>query len=381
MKILITEDNDRKLREIVSYLISLGVCEENILTASHMAEFLSKFDDAISICIIDLRIPAYEDAEPETNGIGVLQAVERLAGGRVKLLAISSYPQEFGPIREKFESRGCMLVDFDQKDVWQSVLRLMIVQSQSSAVMDFLIFCALRSERAAYTGMSELGGSPMFKDNLTRYDITIAGRKGSVIELPRMGLVDAAAVAATCIERFKPRVVAMSGICAGVAGRVELGQLLISDMAYEYQSGKWTDDHFSQEPYQVPISEDFRTTIRELIEDDKLLSRLEDGWHSHRQPTMSVPKLGAFTSGSAVIASERLMAQIISNHNRVAGLDMEVYGLHRAAHIAQCKPDVVCAKTVVDLADAGKDDTLQAYGSYISAKFVIEAIALYFSRI
>jgi adenosylhomocysteine nucleosidase len=380
MKIIITEDDHQKLDEIVEFTKSLGVSENSIVTASNMAEFSAKFDDSISICIIDLRIPAYDGAAPDTNGIGILQAVEKVGAGRVKLLAISSYPDEFEALRGKFESRGCMLVSFLQKDIWQSALRLMIVQSQGSELMDFLIFCALREERAPYTAMPALRGKAVFTENLTRFDISISGRKGSVIELPRIGLVDAAATASICLERFKPKIVAMSGICAGFAGRANMGQLLISELAYEYQSGKWTDDGFSQEPYQVPSAEDARSVVRELIEDSGILARLEEGWQSTRPSGMTPPKLVTFTSGSAVIAKEELMDQVSSYHKRVIGLDMEVYAVHRACHLARSNPDVICAKTVVDLGNGQKDDKLHAYGSSISARFVVEALTTYFSR-
>ena len=90
MKILITEDDENKLDEIKKFLLSLGVAECEIATASNMVEFSASFDESVSICIIDLRIPAYSGAQPDTNGIGVLQAIEKLGAGRVKLLAISS---------------------------------------------------------------------------------------------------------------------------------------------------------------------------------------------------------------------------------------------------------------------------------------------------
>lgn len=173
MKILITEDDDDKAAEIRSFVESVATTPVAVDVASDMAEFIGKFDSSIAICVIDLRIPAYNGASPDTNGIGVLQAIERIGGGRVKLLAISSYPEEFEAVREKFEARGCMLVSFEQKDVWQSALKLMIVQSQGSEFMEFLIFCALRSERAPYTGMPELRGKAVFKDNITRYDIAV----------------------------------------------------------------------------------------------------------------------------------------------------------------------------------------------------------------
>ncbi len=275
MKILIIEDDPEKRDEFRGYLESLQVPAKRILDAKDMAEFMVKFDNEVGLCIIDLRLPAYEGAGQDNNGIGVLQAMDRAGAGHIRMLAISAYPEEFADIRAQFESRGCLLLDFKQEDVWKGVLKQMVLQLQSAESMDFIIFCALRSERAPYTGMQHLNGAAKFKDNLTRLDITIGGKTGTVIELPRMGLVDAAITAGQCIEKFKPRVVAMSGICAGFPARAQLGQLLIAELAYEYQSGKWSDDGFSQEPYQVPISEAMRVLARELMDDGGLLPQLE----------------------------------------------------------------------------------------------------------
>lgn len=381
MKILITEDDDAKRSEIVKFVEELGVQPANILTAIDMADFMAKFDESIGICVIDLRLPAYDGGGPDLNGIGVLQAVDKMGGGRVKLLAISAYPEEFADIRGQFESRGCLLVDYNQHDVWKSVLKQMIVQTQAAERMDFVIFCALRTERTAFTLFPQIEGTPVFKDNVTRLDVMIGGAKGTVVELPRMGLVDAASIAGACIEKYKPKVVAMSGVCAGFIDRVKLGQLLVSELAYEYQSGKWTDEGFSQEPYQVPMSEKMRIVVRELLEDaDRLLVKLETGWKGYRPSTMSTPKLAAFTSGSAVIASEEFMAQVATYHRRVSGLDMEIYAVQRAAHIARCAPEVLCAKVVVDLANGNKNKRLQAYGSFVSAHFLVEALGAYFER-
>lgn len=379
MKILVVEDDQTKRDVIRDYVVSLGVSEADVRVAKDMAEFVVQFDSEVALCVIDLRLPAYAGAENNQNGIGILQSIEAKAGGRVRLLAISAYPEEFSAIRQQFEARGCMLVDYQQRDVWENVLKQMIIEVQSAVSMDFLVFCALRSERAPYTGFGELNGVPVFKEGLSRYDITIAGRRGCVIEMPHMGLVDAAITAGRCIEKFKPKVVSMSGVCGGFEGQAELGQLLVAELAYEYQSGKWTNDGFSQEPYQVPISEDMRVLTRELLEDSNLLARLELDWKSHRPKKMSDPTLATFTSGSAVIANEKYMNQVANHHRRVAGLDMEVYALMRAVHLARCKPDVICAKTVVDLANSSKDDELQPYGAMISARFVVEVLERYFS--
>lgn len=380
VKVLVCEDDPRKLSEIVAYIRKIGVPEQDILTAETMVEFTSKFDQEISVCVVDIRIPAYDGAAAHQNGLGIFQHIERSSNGNVKLLAISAYPEEFEDIRSRIERHGCVLADYKYKDVWQNALRMLILQSSSQIKFDFLIFAALPKERAPYLTVPQLDGKSVFSDGLTRYDIKIGDRSGSIIELPRMGLVDASIIAAKCIDRYSPSVVAMSGICAGFPGRAEMGQLLISEIAYEYQTGKWSKDGFEAEPYQVSISEKLRTTIRHLIDDDGLIYELEEGWKSERPKLTPKPKLAIFTSGSAVIADARYMEQIATHHRKVSGLDMEVFGLHRAAHLASSNPDVLCAKVVVDLANEDKDDQIQPYGCYVSSRFLLKAIKSYFDQ-
>lgn len=380
MKVLIAEDNESKRDRIVATLLEIGFLRREVHVATNVAEALERCDQSVDIFIIDLRLPAYDRAPEYENGLLVLEMVGKMCRPSVKIIAISSYPQEFDSVRSKFESRGCMLVSYAEDAVWESALRLMRVQALAVERKDFLIFCALREERAPYTACVEPAGINVFRDNVTRYDFMLGGFAGSVVELPRMGLVDAAVTAGVFIDRFAPKLVAMSGICAGFSGKAALGQLLISDLAYEYQTGKWTADGFSQEPYQIPMSQDVRSIVCELLEDKDILQRLEMGCAATRPVQLESPSLVAFTSGSAVIASSALMDQVGSHHRKVSGLDMEVYALHRAAHLSKHRPDVLCAKVVVDLGDGDKSDSLHAYGCFVSAKFVLQAIRLYFDR-
>ena len=379
MRIIICEDDDAKLMEIAAFIRDQGVPDKDVVAARTLVEFFSLADEGVDLCIIDIRIPAYEGAKAEQNGIAILQRLVYLAGTGVKLLAISAYPEEFSEIRPKFEAGGCILADYHDKNLWRGALKTLLLQSASKVRFDFLVFVALEKERAPYAEIIDTEGVPHTTEGISRFDFEINGRSGSVVLLPRMGLVDAAITASRCIQLYSPRIVGMSGICGGFEQNAELGQLLISEAAYEYQSGKWSTDGFTSEPYQVPISEPLRALVAHLVGDAGFCSELENGWRGERPRTMSKPKLGPFTSGSAVIASAELMAQVAKWHRKVAGLDMEVYSIHRAAHLASCRPDVLCAKVVVDLANKEKDDRLHDYGSYVSAKFMIATLQEYFS--
>jgi nucleoside phosphorylase len=167
----------------------------------------------------------------------------------------------------------------------------------------------------------------------------------------------------------------MSGICAGIGSNAELGQLLVADIVWEYQSGKWLDEAFEAEPYQVSIPQNTRLTLSKLLDFDDLLPQLEASFSGQVRPSRrSQPKLAPFATGSAVIASEKRLSTVQNQHRKVAGLDMEVFGFHRAVESSGQAPHAFSAKVVVDKADVAKGDSLHEYGCAVSAQFVLHAL-------
>ena len=380
MKILITEDNEKKLAKVVKFLQDEGLKKDDILVARNLVDFGKMLSEEVDICVIDIRIPAYDGAEPNQNGIGILQALASRPNSRVKSLAISAFPDEFEKLRPIFEKQGCIIANYHQEDTWKGALKVLLLQRAAKETFDFIIFTALREERTPYNLLADEEGTISTRDGVTRYDISIGGKSGSVIELPRMGLVDAAIIAGRCIQLYSPKLVAMSGICGGFSKNAQLGQLLVADPVYEYQSGKWTSDGFRSEPYQIPLSEKLRTVIWAILEEDGILQSLEEGWRHDRPSKVSDPLVAPFTSGSAVIANAEHLENVSQFHRKVAGLDMEAYAVYRAAHLSGTSPNVFCAKVVVDLADQDKDDSLHRYGSHISARFVTNVVREFFDE-
>ena len=73
--------------------------------------------------------------------------------------------------------------------------------------------------------------------------------------------------------------------------------------------------------------------------------------------------------------------QIRSQHGKVSGVDMEVYGLYRASALHGKTLHTFAAKTVVDHADEAKKSNLQQAGAILSARFVVKAIRALLSKI
>ncbi|WP_182286850.1 nucleoside phosphorylase [Comamonas testosteroni] len=376
MKILLIEDNEKKRRVISKYLESKGISAKDILYAKTMTDFSAHLGSEIGLFIIDFYLPYVDGGEAQPNGKAILQSIIKAGKVDALLLAISSHPDEFPELRSMYEANGCILANYEDKRSWQSTLDHLLVQLRKNTRFDFVVFCALQEERNPYATL--LNCQPVIRAGIDCLDFTLDGRRGTAVLLPQMGLVNAAITAAICIERFRPTLIGMSGICGGFEKRTNLGQLLISSMSYEYQSGKWSSDGFLHEPYQVSTDHLTLVRLRALAASNQLVSSLEAGFTGEKPKVETSPEVCIFTSGSAVIASDTYLQQVALIHRKVTALDMEVYAIQRAAELSTCTPACICAKTVVDLCGTEKNDDLHAYGSFISANFMISAFKKHF---
>ena len=376
MKILLIEDNPCKAGCITDHLIVKGVPAADIIHAQNMTDFAAFLNHEIGLFIIDFKLPSYDGGTAIPNGKAILEAIIKSGKNDALMIAISSYPVDFPEVREQFEAHGCILSDFKNSDSWKSTLDHLLTQLKKSFRFDFLIFCALKEERKPYATF--VNGRGVNRGGVTCWDFEISGKRGSIIQMPQMGLVNAAITAATCIDRYKPKIIAMSGICGGFKDQTELGQLLVSKLVYEYQSGKWSDEGFQNEPYQVPTDSHFLGHIESLLDDENLLEELEKKFRGDRPTKYTAPATAIFTSGSAVIADSKYISQIEKFHRKVQGLDMEIFAVQRAAELSSVKPICLCAKTVVDLCNAEKSDKIHAYGAFVSARFVLMGLETFF---
>lgn len=369
---MLIEDDNSKAKNIEEHLLKKGVMHNDIIRVCTMTDFAANLNEDIQLFIIDCKLPSLDNGAASQNGQAILESIIKSGCNQALLLAISSYPNDFPELRSRFEAHGCILADYSDEKGWKSTLDHLLIQLNKNYKLDFLIFCALQEERNPYITL--MHGKRVIQGDLDCYDIEINERKGSVILLPQMGLVNAAVIAGLSIERFKPKIICMSGICAGFNDYAEMGQLFISKMAFEYQSGKWISDGFLQEPYQVSLDNNTLTKLQIILQSETLINDLESGFQGNRPSKSILPNMGIFTSGSAVISAQEKMNDIKELHRKVNALDMEVFAIKRAAELSPYQPKCICAKTVVDLGNKEKGDSIHSYGSYISAKFIIKAL-------
>ena len=91
------------------------------------------------------------------------------------------------------------------------------------------------------------------------------------------------ALAMKMVERFKPKLLVMLGICAGVEAKVGLGDIIIADPTWDWGSGKMTQDIngssvFQSAPYQFPLNHHISQIAMELGSDRDVITSIISGW-------------------------------------------------------------------------------------------------------
>jgi nucleoside phosphorylase len=189
---------------------------------------------------------------------------------------------------------------------------------------------------------------------------------------PRMGMIAAAVLSTKMICEFRPKYIAMAGILAGIHGRCELGDIIAADPGWDYGSGKLHikggESMFSAAPHQIGLNSFIRGKLSLMARDTALLDEIRRAWTGPSQRNVLRMHLGPVASGAAVVANPSIVTDVMDQHRKLVGLEMETYGVFAAADEARLpQPKAFSIKSVCDYADADKDDDCQSYAAFTSA--------------
>lgn len=203
----------------------------------------------------------------------------------------------------------------------------------------------------------------------------------------QMGMTSSAISSIQLIHAFRPKYIAMSGICAGVKEKVQMGDLLVADPVFDWGSGKWKEVgedrklEFLPAPYQWRLDTGLRADINAVAEIPGLLEEIRKNYHGRRPDAAPKLIIEAMASGGSVLQASMLMGEVRDQHKNVVGVDMEIYAVFSAASYAsQPRPTCFSIKSVCDFGDGEKNDNFHEYAAYCSAnflyRFALEKIAI-----
>ncbi|MBG4981437.1 5'-methylthioadenosine/S-adenosylhomocysteine nucleosidase [Pseudomonas aeruginosa] len=401
LDVLLLEDDPAKKGKLLSLLQEKGLFGriDFAICTSQALELISDRPQ-YDLLIADVVVPADLSGEKdERNCIDFFNSIdEQIAPNKKPLysLPISASTSLTSAAHDFFRCRPWGVLPYSENNAdclsaLQSIAEWILkdkLQRDQRDDCDVFILTALAHPE--YSALEQLDFNwgpfePLDRTQLIRYGSLKVGERTIKIGAAfcaRMGTVAAAILTTKAALRLNPKIIIMAGICAGIEGKANIGDVVAADVSWDWQSGKYIDKNgdetFESSPHHINIDDELRNKIFMLKRDEEFWSSLSI--HA-KEFDLASPKLvtGPMATGSSVLADVRVAERIRSvQHRNVTGLDMETYGVYASVSATLTDSDFVSLKSVCDNGDKKKDDKYQQYASLISAKVVEHFLRKYY---
>jgi nucleoside phosphorylase len=401
IKILLVEDDTEKAR-----LVAAALLEVTGISAGSISRCSSAFDAKkllktthFDLMILDINIPTRTDQKVRTGGgLEISRALHSKPGYQVPshVIGLSAYEEGVTEAKRGFENPFWRIVRFAaDESAWRQTLK-----TAAESIVKNARFPPLNDGHTFHTTLGIVVGledvelksvlelSPSFSQVVVPHDPTRyfkghlerGERRIDVVvaAAPKMGLVTSAVVTTKLIENFRPKYLAMSGICAGVKEETGLGDVLVADPCWDWGSGKVStgangEEVFAAAPYQWRLDAQLRSVCKDIASDKIWLDDLYAKWPEGRPENKPKVLIEAMASGASVLARKTALAAIRRQHKNLIGIEMEIYAVITAAELASApRPLAIAAKSVCDFGEEDKDGKVQRYAAYTSAQFLEE---------
>lgn len=397
MRTLVVDDQyEDKSKVIISALKRVGATDFELVTSAKDA-LKSMAKEKFDLLILDLQIPAVlgDDAEPQ-GGVQLVKEIEvrQNLNRPLSILAITGHAEAYNNSRSFFEDRGwSILLGVDDTDRLDNILRTQALHLKRAKDVEYdvAIITALATpeleqvlklpcyfQQINFDGDDNIYYAGEFLDS--------HGQKRTILatSAPHMGMAAAAALTATICVKFKPKLVIMTGISAGVPGDTDIGDILVADPCWDWGSGKLTvrDDEvvFLSAPTQIPLDSTARRIFQNISANNLYVSDIYTSWRTGKRPP-NEPKVivGPLATGSVVLEDPKTVATIQSQNRKAIGVEMEAFGVMSAAfYSGEPRPKAVAIKSVCDFADPTKNNEWQSYAAYTSAQLAFLYLTKHF---
>jgi nucleoside phosphorylase len=384
MKILILEDEEEKYRKIRTQ-VDTSAPDADVSWVTNFQDFHKQIErEKFDLIVVDLVAPGYRDSEKIDLTAQIIDAARdhNCINFRTPVLALTQFLDAAQENYQDLNSKDITVVTFEPSNqLWEAPLQDKVRSSVPPQRFDFLIICALPKEVKGFEDAGYTLGAPMGLIGLELRTIEIGARRGAIVLAPRMGLLSCAIAATKAIDYFQPKIICMSGICAGIEGKAQIYDVVIPDICHQHDAGKWGAEGFEPELYSVQIPPAVRLKLTEILHAGDFIDTICD---TVRPARSELPEemeylrprvfLAPASSGSAVVADDRFLATIKAQHRKATAFEMESYALYEAARLSSCRPDFFSAKAVVDDGGPLKGDRFHRVACILSAKVVHELI-------
>ncbi|MBQ0921404.1 response regulator [Hydrogenophaga aromaticivorans] len=402
LKVIIVDDDHQKVQQIRELLDgeSIGCVFEHFSSGASARARLRK--DNCDLLLVDLCLPESAGGRPKTDG-GIDFFDLLLADPLSHIPSTTSFVTAIQPVSDSCRNRllehGVTLCEFSSAStLWKkSILGLAkrsarLSKRSTNIIVDFAVITALNTpELDAVLKLPYGWVTHHFPDDPTTYHlgkISSAGKTATIVaaSAQKKGMAWSSSLATKIILRFRPKLLAMTGICAGVKDKTSLGDVVVADPAWDWGSGKHAESEsgspvFRLSPVQRPLSSVLSGMCHEISRSAAFKQRIRADW-SHATPAGHFSAhVGPMASGASVIANTSTAALISEQNRDLIAIEMEAFAVMAASEYAiSPSPMSIAIKSVCDFADKEKRDDWQSYAAYTSAQFANELFAMCIDR-
>ena len=355
VKILLIDDDNVRTRTITSCVKDIDIHVEAATTKQHALELMSRVQ--FDLVIIDIMLPENSSAITPSKYAGMELIDDIMNLNKIKtpqnIVGVTSEEEVFNEVKSQFDSKMIPIIYWKQSDeTWKESLKYKVKYlvknsyQQNIRNIDSVIITAVDDEYDAVKDSMADWKELYLEDDPCIYlfnKYTVAGEEKTLllVKLQEMGMTAASNVCTKIILKFSPEKIIMVGICGGVKGKVDLGDLIVASTSWDYGNGKIKPKlptahkayyEFEAAPNQIPSSyvglDKFKASSQHIFE------QIIKEWNDIHQGAEINSKLhiGPMPSGAAVICDSALYEQIIRpQHRKCLGLDMETYAIYYAA--------------------------------------------------
>lgn len=362
-------------------------------------------ENECDLLIVDMAIPsvAWSSDIKVDGGIQLLKYFEEDDDLQVPpfVVGITASSDDEPDVIEYFSNSHWILINISQSgNDWQArigdaISHAISIKNRESKIrygVDVCILTALADpeQSAILDTKINWNSDPEFLDSNTSVRRgTLTDKSGRNLSIvlgcsSRMGSVEAALLSCKLIDRFRPKLLAMAGICAGLESKVCYGDPILAHPVWDWTSSKWTVDGKGNEiiepaPHYLECEEEIVSRFIQLKADLDFFNSIRRDWKGSKPNTVLTAHCGPVASGPIVVADGKTLEIIKATQNRqVLGLEMEAYGVYSAAAKAGLpRPLTLSIKSVCDFADPRKNDEMQKYASYTSASVLYQFLFRY----
>ena len=399
INILLVEDNSEKMKKIKEVILKNNdINEENIICKVSTNDARRElYGIVFDLMITDLLLPENFGDDPNADeSITLLNDIKNDDEMKkpLSIIGISAFENKIEEYKHFFIDDDWSLMSYNEASHnWEDILSHKIDyiirtkkfnEGISEYIYDIGIICALHDPEFKHIKLLSEDWKPVKRksSSIEFYETVFYrdGKKLNVIAVSpnQMGMVSTGILATQMIELFRPKYITMTGIAAGIPGEAILGDVLVVEYTWDYNSGKIKTDEdgtqtFDIDMRQASLDRDLYNHMNALKNDKVFLNAIYEKYTGRKPNTLLEIKIGQLASGAAVIANTEITASVAKQARKLKGIEMEAYGLFCAANYATTpKPKPLVIKSVCDLADENKSDDIQDYAAYTSAQVLYE---------